>query len=90
MYQLKRKAWANRQLSDLPKRVQKDVAEILLDLRDNPYPKDSLAMARQYEGFRRIRVDGYRIIYKVDDNAKEVWIWKIAPRDGNTYVSLVP
>lgn len=90
MYRLKRKAWVNRQLSDLPERIQKDVAEILLDLRDNPYPNDSLAMERQYEGFYRIRVDGYRIVYRVDEAAKEVWIWKIAPRDRNTYTSLVP
>ena len=90
MYRLKRKAWVNRQLSDLPERIQKDVAEILLDLRDNPYPNDSLAMERQYEDFYRIRVDGYRIVYRVDEAAKEVWIWKIAPRDRNTYTSLVP
>ena len=90
MYLLKRKAWVNRQLSDLPERIQRDAAEILLDLRENPYPSDSLAMARQYEGFYRIRVDGYRIVYRVDEEAKEVWIWKIGPRNTDTYTSLLP
>ena len=89
MYELKRKAWVNRQLSDLPKRIRKDVAEILLDLRENPFPDDSLAMFRQYAGFHRIRVGGYRIVYKVDEEAMEVWVWKIAPRDRDTYASLV-
>lgn len=90
MYRLKRKAWVNRQLSDLPKRIQKDVAQILLDLCENPYPDDSRAMERQYQGFYRIRVDGYRIVYRVDEEAKEVWIWKIAPRNSNTYTRLEP
>ena len=90
MYQLKRKAWVNRQLSDFPTRIQKDVAEILLDLRENPYPDDGLAKNRQYAGFHRIRVDGYRIVYKVDEEEKEVWIWKIGPRGKDTYTSLVP
>lgn len=90
MYQLKRKAWVNRQLSDLPPRIQKAVAEILLDLRENPYPPDTLAMERQYAGFYRIRVDGYRVVYRVDEAARTVWIWKIAPRDRSTYTSLVP
>ena len=71
-------------------RIRKEVAEILLDLRDNPYPTDSLAMERQYQGFYRIRVDGYRIVYKVDDETKEVWIWKIAPRDADMYTTLTP
>ena len=90
MYQLKRKAWVNRQLSDLPQRIQKEMAEILLDLRYDPYPEYSLVMERKYDGFRRIRVDGYRIIYAVREDTKEVWIWKIAPIDGATYVNLVP
>ena len=90
MYQLKRKAWINRQLADLPQRIQKDIAEILLDLQENPYPDDTLSMERQYTGFHRIRVDGYRIVYKVNEDTNEVWIWKISPRDKNTYTKLVP
>lgn len=88
MLALRLKDWVPAQIEKLPERIRKDVAEILLDLRDDPYPPDSLAMFDEYDGYHRIRVDGFRIVYKVDENT--VTIWKIAPRDRDTYTRLVP
>jgi len=88
VYPLRLKPWVDNQIDTLPKRIQKDVAEILLDLRDEPEPIDSEPMRSQFAGFRRIRVDGYRIIYRLEGNA--VMIWKIAPRTRKTYNHLTP
>ena len=83
MYQLRLKPWVSKQIDSLPERIQKDVAEILLDPRDEPMPVDSSPMREKYEGFRRIRVDGYRIVYRIENNV--VMIGKIAPRTRKTY-----
>ncbi len=90
MYQLERKDWVKSQFNNLPERIKRDVAEILLDLQEEPYPVDSLAMRDEYAGYHRIRVDGYRIIYKVDEDTKAVLVWKIAPRTKKTYTKLTP
>lgn len=88
MLELRLKDWVPAQISQLPERIHRDVAEILLDLREEPYPPDSLAMFDEYTGFWRIRVDGYRIVYRVEEGA--VVVWMIEPRGPNTYISLVP
>lgn len=88
MYQLRFKPWVNAQIDALPERLKKDVAEILLDLRVEPEPVDSEPMRDQYKGFRRIRVDGYRVVYRIENDV--VMIWKIAPRTAKTYNSLMP
>lgn len=90
MYQLERKDWVKSQFNNLPERIKKDVAEILLDLSDEPYPVDSLAMTDEYAGYYRIRVDGYRIVYLVDEDSKMVLVWQIAPRTERTNTKLTP
>lgn len=87
MYLLEFKSWVSAQIARVPDRILADVGEILLDLRDEPYPADSKAMERENTGFRRIKVDGYRIVYRVEGDA--VVIWKVGPRDKDTYTYLV-
>lgn len=88
MLELRLKPWVSVQLRELPERIHKETAEILLDLREEPYPPDSLAMFDEHTGFWRIRVDGYRIVYTVREGA--VVIWMVEPRTARTYNSLVP
>ena len=91
MYRLELKEQARKQLHALAtvsRRLHRDASAIILDLREEPRPPDTLAMVDEYDGFYRIRFNNHRIIYAVDDNTKTVTIWAIKPRDRKTYNSI--
>lgn len=77
-----------RQLRIAPARVQAEIAQILLDLRLDPYPPESTPLRREYANLRKIRVDGWRVLYKVFGAARAVRILAVKPRDADTYRSL--
>lgn len=88
MYRLKLKAKARKQLHGLAavsQRLHRDASAIILDLREEPRPPDTLAMVDEYAGFYRIRFNNHRIIYAIDDDTETVTIWAIKPRDRKTY-----
>ena len=91
MYQLEFKGKAKRQLRELAvysAMLHREAVNIILDLRDEPYPHDMLAMVDDYRGFYRIRFNNHRIIYRVNDVEKAVTIWAIKPRTRSTYRDL--
>lgn len=91
MYQLEFKERAERQLSDLATdsaMLHREAVNIILDLRDDPYPADALKMVEDYDGFYRIRFNNHRIIYRVNENERKVTIWAIKPRTRTTYRNL--
>jgi mRNA-degrading endonuclease RelE of RelBE toxin-antitoxin system len=73
----------------LPAWLQAEVAQILLDLRLDPYPPESAPLSREYADMRKVRVDGWRILYKVFDRDGVVRILAIKPRDRDTYRSIL-
>jgi mRNA-degrading endonuclease RelE of RelBE toxin-antitoxin system len=77
-----------RTLRELPDRLRQDVSEIVLDLRDEPRPPDSQPLQRELTGLHRIQVDGWRIIYAIDEEARVVRIESIRPRSEQTYLNL--
>ena len=79
---------ANRNLARLPERLRGEVAELILDLRVEPRPEYSKALGRELQGQRTIRVDGWRVIYTVNDDDQIVIILAIRPRGKNTYLGL--
>ena len=57
-------AEARRALRSLPRNEQREVAAVLRDLRSDPIPPDALEL-RGARGLYRLRVGGYRIVYRV-------------------------
>ena len=69
---------AKKELKQLPDKTRKRVIEILIQMRENPYPSRTRKLS-QGNGFR-IRVGNYRIIYNVLIELKEIKIYHIRHR----------
>lgn len=79
---------ARRQLRAIPGRIQCDVTQTILDLRFDPYPEDSKPLRREYRDLRTIRIDGWRIIYKVYEQDRLLRVLAVRPRGPDTYTSI--
>jgi len=88
MYQLRRLAGVRAQLRQVPNRIRQDVNRIINDLQDEPYPLNAEELRDHYRGIWKIKIDGWRIFYRVDKVEKTVTIIAIKRRDRNTYTSI--
>ena len=87
-YQLDIPTPVQRQLRRVtPDYVREEVVEILLALQEDPYPNGS-DLQDNLSHRRRIRVAGWRIIYKVDESDTKVTVLAIRPRNRNTYLNV--
>ena len=77
---LRRKA--EKQLDQVPYADHPRIAQAMLALRDNPRPS---GCRKLFDDIYRIRVGAYRVIYKIDDESREVVVGKIARRREDTY-----
>lgn len=69
---------ARRELLDLPRAVQRRIADVLDDLSNNPRPPGAKKMTAQ-EGYR-VRSGDYRVLYTIDDRKRLVRIYRIGHR----------
>ena len=72
----------------MPHRLRAEASQILLDLREDPYPPDSEPLGRELRGRRRVRLNGWRIIYTVNETDHTVIVWDIRKRSPDTYLNL--
>ncbi|MBV7334645.1 type II toxin-antitoxin system RelE/ParE family toxin [Chloroflexi bacterium TSY] len=87
-YQLEWPKHIRRLLRSLPTRLRREIVEVIQDLCEDPRPVDSEPLFRELTGLYRIRVDGWRVIYSIDEEDKVVKIETVRPRDENTYLNL--
>ena len=80
MYKLYLEKQPRKFVINLPKKKQAKVIELLDKLKVNPRPVGCLKLIQQ-EGYR-IRFGDYRILFTVDDQNKEIIIYKISHRQG--------
>lgn len=87
-YQLDIPTPVQRQLRHVnPDYLREEIVDILFGLRDDPYPEGS-ELQDNLRHRRRIRVDGWRVIYKVNEADAKVTILAIRPRNRNTYLNV--
>lgn len=79
MYRVEVAKSARRFLRQIHPEDLLEIIERLRDLREDPYPGDA-AELRGHPGYFRLRVGGYRIIYRVSQSRDLVYIGKIGPR----------
>ncbi len=84
-YQLKQYPQVEKQLRQVPERIQKDVAQAILDLRFDPHPPVAELLRDQYANIYKIKVDGWRIFYAVDEQDRLVTIIAVKRRNQATY-----
>lgn len=77
-----------RQLNHLPGRIQQEVIEIILELAYDPFPPSAEELRDHYQGIYKIKVEGWRIFYRVDIDERTVDVINIKRRTPNTYTSI--
>jgi len=73
---------AEKQLDRVPYADHLRIVQALLALQDEPRPA---GCRKLFDAIYRIHVGAYRIVYKVDDEKKQVVVGKIARRREDTY-----
>ena len=74
---------ARRELDGLDDESYLRIAAAIYQLRENPRPA-GLKKLTSHQDYR-IRIGDYRVVYTVDDKAKEVRIQTVRKRDERTY-----
>jgi mRNA interferase RelE/StbE len=82
VYEVLLRRRAGKQLDRVPYVDHPRIVKAMLSLGDNPRPPGCRKLV---ENIYRIRVGDYRVIYKIDDERKEVVVGKIARRREDTY-----
>jgi len=88
LYWLDIPSHVRRQIEKLPNHVRPRVQQAIVALRDNPKPKEAKALDNELAGYYRIRVDIYRIVYRINEDTVTIAIMRVAKRDNNTYTNL--
>ncbi len=78
MYAVYLKRSAEKELEGLPSKVHEKIVEVLLSLRENPFPRNAKKLHGR-EGYR-IRVGSYRVLYLVDDKRNRIEIVAVGDR----------
>lgn len=78
MYKLLLLPSAGKDLDNLPDQIFRKIKEKLLSLKDNPRQSGCIKLTGE-EGYR-LKSGDYRILYRIDDKEKAVYIYKIKHR----------
>lgn len=78
MYKLKILPKAQKDIDELHGKIFSSIKDKILSLVDNPRPYGTIKLTGE-NGYR-IRVQDYRILYRIDDRLKEVFIYRIKLR----------
>ena len=73
---------AEKQLDRVPYADHPRIVKAMLALGGDPRPR---GCRKLFDDIYRIRVGDYRVIYKIDDEGKEVVVGKVARRREDTY-----
>jgi mRNA-degrading endonuclease RelE of RelBE toxin-antitoxin system len=79
LWEVKLLSAALADLRNLPAKLRALAWEIVTDLAFDPYPRNAEQL-RNFEDYWRIRVDGYRIVYRVSEQRKRVVVERVASR----------
>jgi mRNA interferase RelE/StbE len=75
VYEVLLRRRAEKQLDRVPYVDHPRIVQAMLALRDDPHPP---GCRKLLDDIYRIRVGTYRVIYKIDDEHKEVVVGKVA------------
>jgi mRNA interferase RelE/StbE len=81
-YQVLLRRRAEKQLDRVAYADHPRIVEAMLAMEDDPRPP---GCRKLFDDIYRIRVGNYRVIYKIDDEHKEVVVGKVARRREDTY-----
>jgi mRNA interferase RelE/StbE len=68
------------QISKLPSDVKSLMLDAILDLEQDPFPPGSISL-RGWNDLYRIRLMGYRVIYRLHLRRRTIFIERVKPRN---------
>ncbi|MBF0384771.1 MAG: type II toxin-antitoxin system RelE/ParE family toxin [Candidatus Omnitrophica bacterium] len=78
MYHLKIIPQAEKDLDKIPRQSFAKIRNTILNLGKNPRPHGAVKLT-EVEGYR-VRFGDYRILYRIDDGAKIIYIYRVRHR----------
>lgn len=78
MYKLRILSAAQKDLDRLPSKIFHKIKNEIILLSKNPRPYGTLKLTNE-NGYR-IRAGDYRLLYRIDDKAKEILIYRVKHR----------
>jgi len=78
-YQLEIKRRAEKELSDLPPKIRRQVLRKILALEEQPRPYNSIPLEGEENAFR-VRSGDYRVLYHIDEGARKVTVFRVRHR----------
>ena len=78
MYQIRLIRQAEKDLDTFPRQMFNRIKAELIKLQQNPRPHGCEKLTQQ-DGYR-IRVGDYRVLYRIEDPSKEIYIYRIKHR----------
>lgn len=72
----------------VPARIRPQVNDTIDDLAHDPYPPNAEELRDHYQRVWKIKVDGWRIFYTVNEADRIVKIISVQRRTPNTYIRL--
>lgn len=84
-YQLRIPKPVRQQIDGLPGHIKQRVRRIIAGLAMDPRPQEAVAMRRNLAGRYKIKVDQYRIVYKVEDDVLTVEVLKAGKKRPGFY-----
>ena len=70
---------AERELDTLPRLLRGAALDLILSFEDDPFPPDHLKLEGDNDLYR-VRVDGWRIVYRVNPRRRRVRVERIRQR----------
>lgn len=82
IYQISLEKRVIRFIENTPKKHQLQIKRYILNLQENPTPHDSKILIN-YEPYRRGDCGEYRIVFRVDEENKTVYVILVGKRNGS-------
>ena len=80
MYEIRLASQAERDLKKLPAQVFPRVASVIRDLTSDPRPQGCRKLQASADPTYRLRVGPHRILYEIDDAARQIKILRVRHR----------
>ncbi len=88
LYRLRPNPRLRQDMRLVPARIKADLIAMVDDLVNDPYPLNAEELRDHLSGIYKIKVDGWRIFYTVNETDKTVFVIRIKRRTPDTYTSI--
>ena len=78
MYKIKILPHAQKDLDHLQHKIFNNIKDKIIKFANNPRPNGAIKLTNE-DGYR-VRIGDYRVLYRIDDKSKEIYIYRVKHR----------